>query len=278
MHPMNATLAPLAYMHPPHERPYNYATEPPAGTPWENYERDARLVSIRDGRADAASLSVDVEGIALFDAPGAPRDFSDEHDIVRNYYPEVAALACLASGASRAVVFDHLVRRAPAANAALGFGGAGKGQAASANACVHNDYTEASGRRRLGLVLGDAAAQVDGKRYAILNIWRSIAGPVLDTPLAVCDARSVDARDLVQAEVRYPRRVGEIYLARFSPRHRWLYFSALDTHEALVFKQYDSQLGGVARWTPHAAFRHPEAPAAAPPRVSIEARCIVIYD
>jgi len=41
------------------------------------------------------------------------------------------------------------------------------------------------------------------------DIWRSIAGPVLDTPLAVCDARSVAAGDLVVSEIRYPTRSGE---------------------------------------------------------------------
>jgi hypothetical protein len=91
-------------------------------------------------------------------------------------------------------------------------------------------------------------------------------------------ARSLDAADLVEAEVRYPRRTGDIYLARHSPRHRWFYFSAMDMHEALVFKQYDSQLGGVARFTPHAAFDHPDAPAGAIPRISIEARCLVVHD
>ena len=40
-------------------------------------------------------------------------------------------------------------------------------------------------------------------------VWRSIgAGPVLDTPLAVCDARSVRPEDLVTTELRYPDRTG----------------------------------------------------------------------
>ncbi|WP_307867214.1 CmcJ/NvfI family oxidoreductase [Variovorax sp. E3] len=127
-------------------------------------------------------------------------------------------------------------------------------------------------------MLPDADEAASVRRYCIVNIWRSIKGPVLDTPLAVCDARSVMARDLVNAEVRYPRRTGEIYLATHSPSHRWSYFSAMDRHEALVFKQYDSQLSGVSRYTPHAAFDHPDAPADAPLRESIEARCLVVFE
>jgi hypothetical protein len=34
----------------------------------------------------------------------------------------------------------------------------------------------------------------------------------------------------------------------------------------------------VARFTPHAASEHPDAPASAPPRESIEVRCLVAYD
>jgi hypothetical protein len=270
--------ATLAYLGPTAERPHNYACEPPQGKPWENYQPDKRAVDIRDGRAMALPATLDREGFALWDAPSGVRDFGDVDEVKRVYYRELVLLACAATGAAQAHVFDHLIRRRDAQGQPLGFGRAAKGVPASANGSVHNDYTEASGRRRLELVLGDMAPQVAGRRYAIVNIWRSIRAPVLDTPLAVCDARSLDAADLVEAEVRYPRRTGEIYLARHSARHRWFYFSAMDVHEALVFKQYDSQLGGVARFTPHAAFDHPAAPAGAIPRVSIEARCLVIHD
>jgi hypothetical protein len=127
-------------------------------------------------------------------------------------------------------------------------------------------------------VLTDPRAASGVGRYAIVNIWRSIKGPVLDTPLAVCDARSVSAADLVVSEVRYPDRSGEIYLLRHSRRHRWFTFPAMDRHEALVFKQYDSQVSGAARYTPHAAFDHPDTPADAPLRESIEVRCLVVYE
>jgi hypothetical protein len=34
---------------------------------------------------------------------------------------------------------------------------------------------------------------------------------LLDAPLAVCDARSVDPHDLVPSDLIYPNRVGETY-------------------------------------------------------------------
>lgn len=72
--------------------------------------------------------------------------------------------------------------------------------------------------------------------------------------------------------------VKTIYFATHSPRHRWSYYAGMDRHEALVFKQYDSQVSGVARFTPHAAFDHPRSPPDAPLRESIELRCLVVYE
>jgi len=270
--------ATLSYLPTSVDRPFNYAYGPPAGTPWENYQREEHLVSVADARHAVSGLTVHREGFALWDAPSAVRDFLDPEEIVGCYYGEAAEIACAATGAARAYVFDHMVRRLPPDDAPLDFGRSARGGPPSANGQVHNDYTERSGRRRLALVLGEQAAAGGVSRYSIVNVWRSIAGPVLDAPLALCDARSVNAADLVSAEVHYPKRVGEIYLGWHNPQHRWFYFSAMHRSEALVFKQYDSQVSGVARFTLHAAFRHPDAPAGAPPRESIEARCLVVYE
>ncbi|WP_395702033.1 CmcJ/NvfI family oxidoreductase [Aquabacterium sp.] len=269
--------APLSYLLPGTDRPCSYACPPPEGVPWENAQYAAQETTIADARLAAQPPALEREGFVLCDAPAALGDVDDADAVRARLYPEVEALALALTGGRRARVFDHLVRRREADRAALSFGRRGADGRAAANGRIHNDYTEASGRRRLGLVLPpEQAARI--RRYCILNVWRSIRGPVLDTPLALCDARSVSATDLVEAEVRYPQRVGEIYLATHSPRHRWHYFPAMDRHEALVFKQYDSQLSGTTRFTPHAAFDLPAVPPDAPLRESIELRCLVVLE
>jgi hypothetical protein len=270
----SSVVAGLGYLKPTSERPYNYMYPPPGGAPWHNCEYDMRAMHIADTRS-LPSTSVDREGFELHDAPSSVADFLDQEAIVNVYYKEVAELARAVTGARRAYVFDHLVRKREARRSALTFGRDVEGDKPSAVGRVHNDYTEESGRRRLALVVEDPDAV---ERYAMVNIWRSIKGPVLDTPLAVCDARTVSAADLVSSEVRYPARTGEIYLVAHSPRHEWHYFPAMDRHETLIFKQYDSQASGVARFTPHAAFDHPDAPPDAPLRESIEVRCLVVYE
>ena len=277
MNPPNVTAG-LNYLQPSSLRPFSYISAPPPGTPWESGSYELRPMPIADARAATTPPHIEREGFVLRDAPTAVSDFLDDAEVTAVYHREVAELALAVTGGTRAFVFDHLVRQREADRTALSFGRRATHGKAAANGRIHNDYTEDSGRRRLGMVLPDPGEAAAVRRYCIVNVWRSIRGPVLDTPLAVCDARTVTAGDLVAAEVRYPERTGEIYLATHSPAHRWSYFSAMDRHEALVFKQYDSQSGGVSRFTPHAAFDHPDAPAGAPPRQSIEARCLVVFE
>jgi hypothetical protein len=142
---------------------------------------------------------------------------------------------------------------------------------------IHNDYTETSGQKRFEILPLEDRIRASAQRFAIVTIWRSIGGKIVDTPLAVCDARSISVKVLVVADLRYRDRTGELYLVRESTRHRWAYFSEMDRNEALVFKQYDSQVNGVARFTPHTAFDLPDIPPNAPLRQSVEIRCLVTY-
>jgi hypothetical protein len=152
---------------------------------------------------------------------------------------------------------------------------------------VHNDYTIDAGPRRKHQIL-EAAGRLDlaDRHGAFINLWRPIVGPVFDNPLALCDAGSVAAEDLVKTEIlhfaegnsRSPRHTGEIYSVRYSPRHRWFYFSAMRPYEILLLKCYDSRADGRARFVPHTGFEHPDCPPGATPRESIEARALVIFD
>ena len=229
---------------------------------------DRRRVEIRDGRLETFSL--DGNGFAL--VPHATRvgDFLDEKQLKEIYYPEVEALIRQVSGAARVVVFDHTLR---------------SGDEAEREArllrepvlSAHNDYTDWSGPNRVREVLPEEADSLLQRRFAIIQAWRAINQPIRSNPLAIADARSVAPEDLLIAERRYPHRVGQTYRLKYSPAHRWFYFPQMRRDEALVFKVYDSEKDGRARFTPHTSFEDPATPPGAPPRQSIEARALAFF-
>jgi hypothetical protein len=233
-----------------------------------NYE--LQPVEIADGRPLASQFSLDRNGFELVEHRTVMKNFFDPEELKAVYYPEVEALIKARSGAVRAVVFDHTLR---------------SGSEAEREAkllrepvlAAHNDYTEWSGPQRVREIMGDEAERLLARRFAIIQVWRAIGEPIRANPLALADARSVAAEDLLVAERRYPHRVGQTYRLKYSARHRWFYFPQLAREEAIVFKVYDSEKDGRARFTPHTSFDDPATPPGAPPRQSIEARALAFF-
>lgn len=268
--------AELSYVTQGYDIPTHYTFEPPEGVPWENVEYEKRSVPISDARARRTSL--DEEGFELWEAPSRVNDFGDTLEVKEVYYREMCEVVRRATGGSEVYVFDHLLREREPDRKPLDFGRrTDGGKAAPANGRIHNDYTEKSGINRVKAVLDRLGLPVQKRRYSIINVWRSIGDPVIDTPLALCDGRSVSAMDLVEGRVVYPKRDGWIYVLAPSPFHQWSYFSNMNCDEVILFKQFDTDLSGVSRFTPHSAFENPIDIDMQKPRKSIEMRCLVVY-
>ena len=142
---------------------------------------------------------------------------------------------------------------------------------------AHNDYTEDSGPQRVrDLFGGDEAETLLQRRFAVINVWKPIRGPVRDTPLAVCDARSIRPPDLVPTDLKYRDRTGEVYSLKFNPEHRWFYFSNMQAHEAMLLKCFDSDRHARALHRSQRV-RRPNRPADAPARESIEVRTLAFF-
>jgi hypothetical protein len=264
--------ATLNYLAPGVDKPFVYAYDPPGGMPRRHGGSEPRVVTIRNARPIAPRFSLDREGFALRRQATAVRAFYDDDEVRRVYYPEVEQLLRDVTGAAKIVIFDHTRRNSDTVL------GEGSERAREAAASVHNDYTEKSGPQRVRDLLDpeEAAARLE-RRYVEINIWRPIVGPVEAWPLAVCDAESLDAGDLVATERRYPDRVGEIYAVRYNPRHRWFYFPQMRRDEALLIKCFDSARDGRARLSIHTAFADPTTRPDAPPRQSIELRSYAFF-
>jgi hypothetical protein len=263
----------LQYLEPMAEKPRSLEYEPPVGVPHTTAVYREHTVDIRDVRPVAAALSLEHEGFQLLNAPTRVTDFDDEDAIRTRYYDEAISLLKEQTGASRVVVFDHTIRRRiPGTMDRV------NGAPRQPVPRVHNDYTVKSGPQRVRDLLGAEAHELLKKRFAVINVWRPIRGPVYDAPLAVTDASSVSESDLVATDLIYPDRTGEIYYVKFNPDHKWFYAPAMGRDEVLLIKCYDSINDGRARFVPHSAFVDPTTPAGTPPRESIELRTLVFFD
>ena len=231
-----------------------------------------KSVRVHDGRAIARDLSLDDQGFALTRHQSAVADFFDDDEVRAVYYPEVERLVKEATGAAKVVIFDHTTRIDGATNADGEAGPTGVRQ-------VHNDYTVKSGPQRVrDLLEADEAERRLRGRFAQINVWRPITGPVERAPLALVDAQSIADEDLVPVDLVYADRVGEIYHGAYNPDHRWYYFPEMATDEAILIKGYDSEVDGRARFTLHTAFDDPTTTADAAPRESIEVRVLAFFD
>ncbi len=263
--------ADLNYLAPTNEKPRTYTYDPPEGTPRSTATPQSHAVAIHNARPLAETLSLDVQGFAILDHRSSVSDFYDDEAVRTTYYPEAEELLRKATGADRVFIFDHTVRRRiPGAEDVR----TGPRQPATR---VHVDQTAKSGAQRVRDFFPEEADELLRGRVQIVNIWRPIRGPLLDTPLAMCDVRSVDAQDLVPSDLVYRDRIGETYGVTFNPAHEWLYVPQMRTDEALLLKCYDSRTDGRARFLPHTAFVDPTTPADVPPRESIELRTLVFH-
>ncbi|KAI0476241.1 hypothetical protein GGR56DRAFT_460402 [Xylariaceae sp. FL0804] len=270
-----------------------------------------RARPVYDLRAADGEFTTDTGGFSVHRAPlAATERFLDDDEAVREvYYPDVEAiLRKQLRGVKKVVIFDHTVRRRLVE-------GAPRGPVQQ----VHVDQTPGAAATRVRRHVPDAAEAesllAPGARYQIVNVWRPLAAPAADFPLAVLDWRSTLPEDFMPVDLLYPKEAAEAgeadaewkKLARKeggtrevpegyevkgttmglmpSDCHRFYYQKDMTPDEVLLLKCYDSWgegepagRPGIALNTPHSAFEDPATPAGAPGRQSIEVRCLVFYE
>jgi len=245
--------ATLNYLVDASERPAVYTYEPPAGVPRTTGKSEPRSVLIRNARF-GEELSLDRQGFQLVRHETAVHDFYDRAEVQKVYYPEIELLLKETTGAEKVVVFDHQVRN-------IQLSKQGERDAREYVRTVHNDYTANSGPRRVRDHLPAAEAEERlRRRFAEINVWRAIRAPIESTPLAICDAQSIDPKDFVPTDLVYRDKVGEVYRFTYNPNHRWSYFPRLERNEAILLKCYDSKQDGRAWFSAHSDFDDPTSP------------------
>ncbi|KAF2092917.1 hypothetical protein NA57DRAFT_49296 [Rhizodiscina lignyota] len=150
---------------------------------------------------------------------------------------------------------------------------------------IGQDATPKSCSERLQIYLPGKAEILGSKRVRFLKcvswslnqciIWRPLTTPLQNSPLALCDFRTVSPRDLIAADILFPHYLDEAYEVLHSPAHRWFYKQGMKEEDMILFK-LDDTAEDVAKLCPHSAFMDPSVPADTPERMSIEVRVIAI--
>jgi len=235
-----------------------------------NYSR--HTVSIENARVFADKLDLDREGFLLEKQATQVTDFYDDAQL-ESYEGEVKSMLCHTTGSSEILIFDH-TRRSSSASVRS------SRNIREASTVIHNDYSDASGHIRLRdhlTATNIESSELLNRDFAIINVWRSINGTIINNPLAMCIATSVPESDLIPVKREGKERMGELQLMLHGPSHRWCYFPHMTDKESLVFKTFDSRTDGRTRFTAHTSFDDPTAPDNAPARESIETRCFVFF-
>ncbi|KNZ31731.1 MAG: hypothetical protein AD742_16620 [Methylibium sp. NZG] len=231
-----------------------------------------REVDIHDGWPSADRFSVDREGFEIRPFGARFDQFDDDASIKSAFYGQVIDFVRRTTGARRVEVFDHTIRKRLPADL--------KAQTTvqrPAVLLVHSDYTVKSGPQRVRDIVPDEAEALLQRRVAFFNVWKPLYRRVEELPLAMCDATTHDPQDMLRMDLKYRERTGEIYVMRWSPHHRWVYFPQMEADQALLLKTYDSETDGRARFMGHTAFEDPTTAPGAPKRESIEVRTMAFF-
>ncbi len=234
-------------------------------------------MQIEDVRPIRDSISLDREGVFLADAPCAVKDFRDQEAAAKVYAPELEEAVKAATGAHRVVISKSWVHRH--SDRSRRFGEAGT---TFPGRYAHIDYSDVSGPIAARQWLGEDpdADELFKGRFAILNLWRALSEPPQDCPLCMADATTVEPDDLVVSHIVIGPSEREMRMqtnmVAFNPNHRWIYFPDMRRDELLMFRGYDSDPAR-SRRVPHTAFDDPGAGDDAPPRESVDIRCVAFF-
>lgn len=261
-----------------------YASETPVALqpdrPFADQDDNAETatVFVHDARKIAPSL--DREGFVIARQATRMTDPRDPAQIDGVWRPEVEALLKRVTGASQVITWASNVRHA-AAGPDLG-----EGIASRPARRVHSDFGPgdfgAAIRHPIAREIEAEVGDYRARRWRCFNVWQPLSAPPQDTPLMLCDARSVSPEDIVidhlPIEVAgQPRFDLELCGFRCNPAHRWFYVPDMRRDEVLIFSGIDPKAPGL-RIVPHTAFDDPTCPAGTPPRSSIEVRAFAVFD
>lgn len=244
-----------------------------------NFIRAPVKTPIYDLRGKEDQFNIDLNGFEVLKYNGKVHNpFDDNSEEKKCLYDEITNVLKDRLGASRVIIFNHIIRA--------------RGPAYSPEQCDNNhknpvlyphaDNDPAGAHIKRKQVLGEEEVmKVAKKRFQIINIWRPLGpNPVVNMPLTICDYRTID----INHDVHSINSVGsQISMQSYmisknaNDQHRWNYLRNMTSNEMFIFKIFDSN-ETVARFGAHTAFVDDNASPSDLQQTSIEMRALIIYD
>jgi len=252
---------------------------PKLGWTASNYVRIPVRIPIYDLRGKQNNLDLDNNGFELFKYDGSIHNaFDDNSKAQQCYYEDIINVLKNRLGASRVVVFNHIIRF--------------RGPSRAADQCdsthknpvfyPHVDSDPSAAQLKVKEILGEEEAnKLMQNRFQIINVWRPLGpNPITNTPLTICDYRSLDLdNDIHLSEVRGSDSTVSLYIIshNIQDAQKWYYLSNMRSNEMFIFKIFDSN-NHVAQFGAHTAFKNEYVPSMNVEQCSIEMRSLVFYD
>ncbi|KAF2802768.1 uncharacterized protein BDZ99DRAFT_492026 [Mytilinidion resinicola] len=274
------------------EKPFYSNVPAPNGVQSNQKVQTYEDIVFHDIRRNIGRFNIDDQGFEVIEYAGKiPQDGEFDSDIwVRSsYYPAVERVLKERFGDVDVLIFDHTT--------ANHFERGGAHPNSHGNRVyVHTPvYSALDGANRVRLHTSEEAARLLKQRCQIINVWRPLFGPLENSPLTFCDYKTVDIdRDYLAADLIFPHYIGEQYLVKHHPNHRWHFLSNQRPEEFTLMKCWDNK-PDVARCAAtiahylqcadqkshvgvtHTSFSNPNASRNARLRESIEVRCLVFH-
>ncbi len=190
-------------------------------------ELDKKTILIKNLRDSKGQLNFRDDSLEFFNYPSRIKNFDDKISLDQ-YDIELTTFINKNLNVSEIIIFDHTIRteeqssRPPARHA-------------------HIDYTEKSAQETVRRYVQSSYQQEWlQSHFAIVNIWRPIINIVESAPLGFILPKSVAKKDLIDIDLQYKDRLGEVTGTVFNECHQWVYLSEMRPDEIVLFNMYDS--------------------------------------
>ncbi len=191
-------------------------------------ELELKEMIIKDIRNAGDAPSFHKDSFEFFHYETQVKSF--ENDAFKEIYnTELEKLLRNKIKAKEVIIFDHTIRE-------------DKSSARPPARHAHIDYSNKSAQEQINKYVDkEEREKWLGGHYALVNTWRPIENKVESAPLGFVLPHSVSAEELIEIDLVYPQRRGEVLGALFNKDHEWIYLNEMTPDEIVLFNMYDNQ-------------------------------------